>query len=173
MKVILFTACIALFLSGCSFSVLSQKSGRNETPPVERGNSVVQNARTDKQKKIEIAQKTPLKQVVSNAVCPDPKNPCHHKEKEFAEWELPFRLPAKIQPNKTNKSAPFYAVLLKTYDSVEDCDGGEYIEAAEAERKRLQKLQLERKVFASYGCPNMDAVNYDFEGRYDDAGKWF
>lgn len=104
-----------------------------------------------------------------NAVCPHPDKPCRHKEKEFAEWELSFRLPAKIAPNKTYSSAPFYAVLLKTYKSVEDCDGGEYIEAVENERKEFQKLQPERKVFASYGCPNMDAASYDFEGRWDAA----
>ena len=104
-----------------------------------------------------------------NAVCPNPDKPCVHKEKEFAEWELSFRLPAKITPNKTYSSAPFYAVILKTYKSVEDCDGGEFIEAVENERKEFQNLQLERKVFASYGCPNMDAVNYDFEGRWDAA----
>lgn len=105
-----------------------------------------------------------------NAVCPIPIQPCRHKEKEFADWELSFKLPAKITPNKTYSSAPFYAVMLKTYKSEDDdCDGGEYIEALEAERKQLQKSQPERKVFAAYACPNMDAVNYDFEGRWDKA----
>jgi hypothetical protein len=105
----------------------------------------------------------------ANEVCPHPDKPCTRKDKEFAEWELSFRLPAKITPNKTYSSAPFYAVMLKTYKSVEDCDGGEFIEAVENERKQFQNLQLERKVFASYGCPNMDAVNYEFEGRWDAA----
>jgi hypothetical protein len=104
-----------------------------------------------------------------NHVCPVPDKPCLHKEKEFAEWELSFGLPAKIIANKTYSSAPFYAVMLKTYKSEEDCDGGEYIEALENERKEVQTLEPERKVFAAYGCPNMDAVNYDFEGRWDKA----
>jgi hypothetical protein len=104
-----------------------------------------------------------------NGVCPIPNKPCKHKDKEFAEWELSFRLPAKIIPNKTYKSAPFYAVLLKTHKSEEDCDGGEFIIALEDERKELQKSHPDRKVFASYGCPNMDAAGYDFEGRWDKA----
>ena len=173
MKTILFTALIALFFSGCSFAVSSQNSGHNQAANLENNASALRSGNSSsesaEQKNAATPQKTPQKSAVSNAVCPDPNAPCLHKEKEFAEWELPFRLPAKIQPNKTYESAPFYAVLLKTYDSVEDCDGGEYIEAAEAERKRLQKLQLERKVFAYYSCPNMDAVSYDFEGRHDDA----
>lgn len=103
----------------------------------------------------------------ANAACPAPDKPCQHKEKEFAEWELSFKLPARLAPNKTYSSAPFYAVILKTYESDEDCDGGEYIEALEKERKQLQKSQPERKVFAAYSCPNMDAVNYDFDGRWD------
>lgn len=105
----------------------------------------------------------------TNAVCPIPNKPCKHRDKEFAEWELSFRLPAKITPNKTYTSAPFYAVLLKTHKSVEDCDGGEFINALEDERKDLQKSHPDRKVFASYGCPNMDAAGYDFEGRWDKA----
>ncbi|HSK73028.1 MAG TPA: hypothetical protein VK892_15115 [Pyrinomonadaceae bacterium] len=173
LKLLLITAFAALLLSGCGFAVSSQNSGRNETPSAENASSGIKGAdlfgEANQQKNTADNRKPPKKAPLSNAVCPHPDKPCHHKEKQFAEWELPFRLPAKIQPNKTISSAPFYAVLLKTYDSVEDCDGGEYIEEAEAERKRLQNLQLERKVFASYGCPNMDAVSYDFEGRYDAA----
>lgn len=104
-----------------------------------------------------------------NGVCPIPNKPCKHKDKEFAEWEISFRLPAKITPNKTYASAPFYAVLLKTHKSEEDCDGGEFIIALEDERKELQKSHPDRKVFASYGCPNMDAAGYDFDGRWDKA----
>jgi hypothetical protein len=80
-------------------------------------------------------------------------------------------MPAKLPPNKAVKSAPFYAVILKTYPMGEDCDGGEFIEAAEADRKREQANQLDRKVFASYECPNMGAVNYDFEGRWTADGE--
>lgn len=107
----------------------------------------------------------------ANAVCPHPDKPCKHKDKEFAEWELSFRLPAKIIPNKTYKSAPFYAVMFKTYKSEEDCDGGEFIIALEDERKEFQQSYPDQKVFASYACPNMDAVDYEFEGKWDKAKK--
>ena len=103
----------------------------------------------------------------TNAVCPDPAKPCQHKDKHFDVWELSFKMPAKLKANKTYSSAPFYALILKTYKSDDDCDGGEYIEAVEAERKQLQRTQRGRKVFASYECPNMGAVDYDFDGRWD------
>jgi len=105
--------------------------------------------------------------VKANAVCADPAKPCHHKEKHIDDWELSFRLPAKLQPNKTYSSVAYYAVMLEVYDSAEDCDGGEYREEIEAERKELQKDNFGRKVFAEYGCPNMAAVGYDFEGKWD------
>jgi hypothetical protein len=110
---------------------------------------------------------TPKPAATANAVCPDPAKPCHHKEKNFDDWELSFKMPAKLPPNKPVKSAPFYAVILKTYPMGDDCDGGEYIEAVEAERKREQANQLDRKVFAAYQCPNMAAVGYEFAGRWD------
>ncbi len=103
----------------------------------------------------------------ADAVCPDPAKPCHHKEKHFDDWELSFRMPSKMTPNKTYSSAPFYAVIVKTYEMAEDCDGGEYIEAVEAERKRLQSSEPGKKAFASYECPNMGAVNYEFDGKWD------
>ena len=106
-----------------------------------------------------------------NAVCPDPSKPCQHKEKQFDEWELSFRMPARLKANKTYQSAPFYAVVLKTYETEEDCDGGEYIEAIERDRKKEQKNQPTRKVFASYNCPNMAAVGYDFNGRWSADGE--
>jgi hypothetical protein len=102
----------------------------------------------------------------ANAICPDPAKPCNHKEKQFDDWELSFKMPGKLKPNKTYYSAPFYALILKTY-KLDDCDGGEYIEAVEKERKELQRSQPGRKVFASYDCPNMGGVSYDFPGAYD------
>ena len=111
-------------------------------------------------------QPTP-KPPAANAVCPDPARPCNHKEKEFDDWELSFKMPAKLKPNKTYNSAPFYALILRTYKLQDDCDGGEYIEAVEKERKELQRTEPGRKVFASYECPNMGAVSYDFPGAYD------
>ena len=110
---------------------------------------------------------TPKPAATANAVCADPAKPCHHKEKNFDDWELSFKMPAKLPPNKPVKSAPFYAVILKTYPMGDDCDGGEYIEAVEAERKREQANQLDRKVFAAYQCPNMGAVGYEFAGKWD------
>ncbi len=106
----------------------------------------------------------------TNAACPDPKNPCHHKDKTFDEWELSFRLPNRIKPNTTYKSAPFYAIILKEYKNIDadfDCDGGEYTESIEEERKRIQSSHPTRKVFADHQCPNMAAVGYDFPGRSD------
>lgn len=114
-----------------------------------------------------IAQPTPPTVRPANAVCPDPDKPCHHADKHFDEWELPFRLPAKLKPNTPYRSDNFYAVILKMYPTAEDCDGGEFISSAEADRKREQANQLERKVFASYECPNMSAVNYEFDGKWD------
>lgn len=109
---------------------------------------------------------TPARQA-ANAVCPDPAKPCHHKNKKFDEWELSFKMPVKLVPNKNYSSAPFYALILKEYGYVEDCDGGEFVIAEEAERKALQKTQPTRKVFVDYQCPNMAAVGYDFPGRAD------
>lgn len=112
-------------------------------------------------------QPTPSRTQSANGVCPDPEEPCHHADKRFDEWELPFKMPAKLKPNTPYRSGQFYAVILKTYPMADDCDGGEFITAAEEDRKREQTNQLERKVFASYECPNMGAVNYDFNGRFD------
>lgn len=183
---ILSIALLALLLSACSALIPfagtkstgsnqtvqnSEPAARNSVEDAAENKSALkannafadsENENTNRAKPKSVAQQR-------NAVCPVPDKPCQHKEKEFAEWELSFQLPAKIAPNKTYSSAPFYAVLLKTHKSEEDCDGGEFIEALESERKEVQNLQLERKVFAAYGCPNMDAVNYDFEGRWDKA----
>lgn len=105
-----------------------------------------------------------------NAVCPNPAAPCNHRQKKFDVWELSFKLPARIVDNKTYKSAPFYAVMLKTFNIDDDCDGGEYYISLERERKKVQAMQPERKVFASYMCPNMSAVDYDFAGKMNAAG---
>jgi len=98
------------------------------------------------------------------AVCSNPATPCQHKHKQFAPYELSFRLPAKIRENFDYKSAPFYAVVLKTYKDFEacgeGCDGGEFSTAIEAERAKAQKLFPSKKAFASYQCPDMIAVTY-------------
>ena len=112
---------------------------------------------------------TPTPAAQANAVCPDPAKPCKNKTIGFDDWALSFKLPAKPLANKTYRSAPFYAVLLKTYTlgDNEDCDGGEFITALEDERKTLQRENPDRKVFASYECPNMGATDYDFPGKMD------
>jgi hypothetical protein len=76
-------------------------------------------------------------------------------------------MPAKLPPNKPVKSAPFYAVILKTYPMGDDCDGGRIYRGCRGERKREQAMQLDRKVFAAYQCPNMGAVDYEFAGKWD------
>lgn len=114
---------------------------------------------------------TAAKPKTSNAVCPDPKKPCHHAKKTFEDWELSFRLPQKIKSNTTYKSAPFYAVIIRKYE--EGCGELDINEPLEKERLRLQKLLPARKVFAEYSCPNMEAVGYDFNGKMDAAGERF
>jgi hypothetical protein len=99
----------------------------------------------------------------NNAVCPDPARPCRTRQKEFYEWEMSFHLPARIRPNVSYTSAPFYAVILKVY--TEGCDELDVNPAVEPERLRIQKSYPGRKVFAQYSCPNMDATTYDFAGK--------
>lgn len=105
---------------------------------------------------------TPLK------VCPDPATPCASKHKDFAPYDLSFKLPAKIKPNTPYKSEPFFAIILKDKIKVsaeEECDGGEFHKRIENERKQTQKLYPERKVFASYQCPDMGAIEYEINGK--------
>ncbi|HEX9963090.1 MAG TPA: hypothetical protein VGB00_19305 [Pyrinomonadaceae bacterium] len=111
----------------------------------------------------------PAAKKISNAVCPDPLKPCHHGEREFADWELPFKLPAKIVANKTYSSQQFYAVILKKYE--DGCAEMDYDAKIEAERIRMQKAFPNRKVFAEYSCPNMDSVGYEFAGKRDASGE--
>jgi len=99
-------------------------------------------------------------------VCPDPKAPCHSRTRRFAAYELPFRLPLSLKPNQEYKSEPFYGVIIKTFES-EDCDADDHTASIERERIALQKTYTGRKVFASYSCPNMDALTYDFPGLMD------
>lgn len=153
---------IFLFVIGCKFGTSTAENGTNvdKISPPQNVKSANEAAPESTPKPATTAQK-------ADAVCPDPAKPCHHKEKRFDDWELSFKMPARLTPNKPCRSAPFYAVILKTYPMGDDCDGGEFIEAAEADRKREQTNQLQRKVFANYECPNMGAVSYEFEGRWD------
>jgi hypothetical protein len=100
---------------------------------------------------------TPLK------VCPNPAAPCKSKHRNFYPFDLSFNLPAKIKPNVDYKSAPFFAIMLKDKIQVsekEECDGGEFHTRIENDRKKIQTLFPDRKVFASYQCPDMGALTY-------------
>jgi hypothetical protein len=105
---------------------------------------------------------TPLK------VCPNPAAPCKSKHREFYPYDLSFTLPAKIKVNTDYKSAPFFAVMLKENIKVsanEECDGGEYHKRVETDRKKIQTIFPDKKVFASYQCPDMGALAYVSGGK--------
>jgi hypothetical protein len=105
---------------------------------------------------------TPLK------VCPNPSAPCKSKHREFYPYDLSFTLPAKIKGNVDYKSAPFFAIMLKENIKVsesEECDGGEFHKRIEADRKKIQAAFPDKKVFASYQCPDMGALTYMVNGQ--------
>lgn len=87
--------------------------------------------------------------------------------KSFAPYELPFELPKSIKPNTRYGSVSFYAVVLKLapIGREQDCDGGEFSSSWEKERKQVQKLFTQRKVFADHQCPDMGAVSYTMDGK--------
>lgn len=174
----IFLSAIGIFQTAC----LPSSSAKGTEP--SRANQAVENkeaedrleikTRNDKAERVSAekakASSTPKpKPKADNFVCPEPNLPCDHKDREFADWELSFRMPAKIIPNREYKSAPFYAVILKKYE--EGCDELDENPTVEPERKRLQKLFPSRKVFAEYSCPNMDAVGYDFAGKRSADGE--
>lgn len=168
-KHLLVISLTVFMILGCNFSEAARETSPISTPSTQGVNSNTNKTvtfNTDENKNAAIEKKLELPLQQANAVCSDPKKPCQRKDKHFENWELSFKMPAKLQPNKPYKSAPFYALILKDYAADEDCDGGEYVEAIEAERKEEQANQPIRKVFASYQCPDMAAVDYDF------AGKW-
>lgn len=103
-----------------------------------------------------------------NFVCPDPKLPCSHSQKQFADWELSFRLPERLLPYSTYQSAPFYAVILKTFPA--GCAETDADPEAENERLKIQRKFPSRKVFAENSCPHTDAISYAFEGKRDKSG---
>jgi hypothetical protein len=121
-------------------------------------------------RKKEISAAPPAPQPAGFEVCPDPNAPCHSAGHKFAAYELPFRLPARLKAGKQYKSVPFYAVILKTYEE-ESCDADDHTASIERERLRIQKPHPTRKVFGSYSCPNLDAVDYDFPGKLDGSGE--
>lgn len=105
-------------------------------------------------------------------VCPNPSAPCKTPAKTFQPYDLTFNLPRKLKSNFEYRTNSFYAVILKTFPKFQagdDCDGGEYAIGIEGERKQTQKLFPERKVFASYQCPDMGAVFYVLNGKEDNT----
>lgn len=160
-----------LLVAGCKFSTFNQKTpqnanGSNNAASIGNTAKATSNSANTENNSANIPLPAKTIAQAPNLVCADPANPCNHKEKRFDAWELPFKMPVKLQPNKPYKSAAFYALILKIYEMGDDCDGGEYIEAVETERKELQVNHPARKVFAAYQCPNMAAVDYDFEGKW-------
>jgi hypothetical protein len=106
----------------------------------------------------------------ANTVCPDPAAPCKGVTLPFAKYDMQFHLPAKLKPNVNYKSEPFYAVILKTYDEIE-CNDEDISTSVEKERIGFQKDFQGRKVFATYECPNMDGISYEFPGAVDAKGN--
>ncbi len=160
------TACLPLNFA--------QSSSRPETPRAATENAALtterENDAPENKTKTAPTPTKPAPKKIANAVCPDPEKPCHHREREFADWELSFQLPAKIVANKTYSSAQFYAVIIRKYDDA-CADEMDYDSEIEAERLRIQRAYPERKVFAEYSCPNMDGVHYDFAGKRDASGE--
>ena len=162
-------ASTGLLQTGCLPVNLAQspKHAANQT---EAGGKLEPNEnKADSSKETKPAPTPKPRQREDNFVCPEPNLPCHHKQKQFDEWELSFRLPTRVAANKVYRSAPFYAVILKKYD--EGCDELDVNPTVEAERRRIQKLFPSRKVFAEYSCPNMSAAGYLFDGKMDEAGE--
>lgn len=102
-------------------------------------------------------------------VCAHPDRPCTSAEKTFAPYELTFKLPDTLEPNKEYKTAPFQAIILKTFLKFEaggeECDGGEFSTTIEKQRAEAQKFFPDRKVFAAHQCPDMGAVLYQIKGQ--------
>jgi hypothetical protein len=103
----------------------------------------------------------------SAKVCGDPAAPCKSAVKAFAHYELSYQLPRRVKANVDYKSAPFFGIVLRTtaMDSDTECDQGEYSSKLEKERKRVQSMFPERKVFADNQCPDMGAVAYVVNGQ--------
>ena len=102
-------------------------------------------------------------------VCVHPDKPCESTDKTFAPYELTFKLPDRLEPNKDYKTVPFLAIILKTFPKFEaggdECDGGEFSTKIEKQRAETQKLFPDRKVFAAHQCPDMGAVLYQTKGQ--------
>lgn len=96
-------------------------------------------------------------------VCPKPSSPCvkildiNERKNVFEDWQLTFKLPAKVEGRRGYYSANFYGIILKSRPAVKDgpmdtpkCLLGHY---SEEERKEVQNIFPTNKVFASRnGC---------------------
>ena len=102
----------------------------------------------------------------SGRVSGHPSRPYTSDHKAFSQWEISFRLPAKIRPNTTYWSERFYAVIVKTGKNP-PCDGGEFSKAVEALRRNAQRAFPDRKVFADHQCPDLGAVTHSGHGLKD------
>ena len=83
---------------------------------------------------------------VNAPVCPDPAKPCAG----FRDHDLSFILPADGKARAEARSAPFFAVMLKTTAPCAE---------VEAERRELQSLFPRHKVFANRFECDGDAEN--------------
>ena len=120
--------------------------------------------------RIAASRPTAPRSVLPADVCPDPSNPCNSRARTFAPYEISFQLPGKLARGKTYESRPFYAVILNTF-AEESCDADDHTASIENERKKIQLAYPYNKVFASYSCPNLDAVDYSFAGKLDSTGE--
>ena len=154
---------------GCKFGASNTPT---ESATTSNSNSAPAAGAEVESKNIAEPKTSPSPAQAANAVCTDPAKPCNHPEKQFEDWEISFKMPKKLKGNTPYSSAPFYAVILEVYDSSEDCDGGAFREADEAKRKQLQREFPKQKVFTSYGCPDLAAVQYEFDGNYDATGDY-
>ncbi len=165
--IVLFFLAAVIAQTACSPAVSEAKI--QAAQPTKTDENSADKSNSVKKSKVAPSPKPTPKKIL-NTVCADPAKPCRHEQKEFDDWELSFQMPARLIPNKTYQSAPFYAIIVKKYD--EGCDEvGDANPSVEPERLKLQKEFPERKVFAEYSCPNMSAVNYDFAGRLDKSGE--
>jgi hypothetical protein len=99
----------------------------------------------------------------SGTVCSSPVAQCNSSY-SFKSYQLPFEIKEKLVFGKTYKSAPFYAVVLK---SVRTNNTAECAFITEQQRLEAQTLLAGRKVFASrFSCSEelivYTNVNQDF-----------
>src|SRR6267142_2148886 len=86
--------------------------------------------------------------ITANAqrICPDPAKPCGN----FKPYELPFNIPPSQKAKAEDKSAAFYAIILK---SAKPCS------IPEDERLAAQLLFPQNKVFVSrFECDPEDNI---------------